>query len=104
MEPLTTSLTVVELVSGALGVAAIIGGIIMKAFVNPIKDDVAGLKGTIKGELEELKESDLDKETRLRVVENKTTEHDVHIGQLITTSERLLTKMDELISSVLSKG
>lgn len=90
MEPLTTTLTLVEIISGALGVAAIIGGVLMRAYVKPIQDEV-----------EDLKVSDLDKETRLRVVEIKTTEHDIHIGQLITTSERLLGKMDELLASLL---
>lgn len=90
MEPLTTTLTLVEIISGALGVAAIIGGVLMRAYVKPIQDEV-----------EDLKISDLDKETRLRVVEIKTTEHDIHIGQLITTSERLLGKMDELLASLL---
>lgn len=92
MEPLTTSLTVIELVSGALGVAAIVGGILMKAYLGPIQEDV-----------DDLKASDTDKESRLRIVESKTTEHDIHIGQLITTSERLLTKMDELLDRIVTK-
>lgn len=84
-------LTIIEIVVGALSIAAIVGGILMKAFVNPIQDEV-----------NDLKEADADKETRLRVVETKTTEHDIHIGQLIQTSERLLVKMDEVINGFAS--
>jgi hypothetical protein len=80
-------LTIIEIIVGALSIAGIVGGILMKAFVSPIGDRVA-----------ELEEADQDKETRLRIVETKTTEHDVHIGTLISTSERLLVKMDELMS------
>lgn len=82
-------LTIVEIIVGALSIAATVGGILMKAFVSPLRDDV-----------DDLKEADQDKETRLRVVETKTTEHDVHIGTLISTSERLLVKMDELMGKL----
>lgn len=92
MEPLTTSLTLIEIIGGALSIAAVVGGILMKAFVKPIQDDVLALQ-----------ESSLDKETRLRIVENKTTEHDIHISQLILTSERLLNKMDEFMSMMISR-
>lgn len=85
MEPLV----IIEIIVGALSIAAIVGGVLMKAFVNPIKDEV-----------NDLKEADADKETRLRIVETKTTEHDIHIGTLITTSERLLVKMDELMGKL----
>lgn len=95
MEPLTTSLTVIELVSGALGVAAIIGGVIMKVINSKVADVVE--------DVQELQESDADKEKRLRIVETKATEHDVHIGQLITTSERLLDKMDTLVGLMLGQ-
>lgn len=88
-------ITIVEIIVGALSIAGIVGGILMKAFVNPIQDEV-----------NDLKEADQDKETRLRIVETKTTEHDVHITTLISTSERVIVKMDELmnrLASVLSK-
>lgn len=85
MEPLT----IIEIVVGALSIAGIVGGILMKAFVSPIQDEV-----------NDLKEADQDKETRLRIVETKTVEHDVHIGTLVSTSERLLVKMDELMSKL----
>lgn len=85
MEPLT----LIEIVVGALSIAGIVGGILMKAFVGPIEDRV-----------NDLEEAETDKETRLRIVETKTTEHEVHIGALITTSERLLTKMDELMGKL----
>lgn len=85
MEPLT----IIEIIVGALSIATIVGGVLMKAFVNPLKADV-----------DDLKEADADKETRLRIVETKTTEHDIHIGTLITTSERLLVKMDELMGKL----
>lgn len=80
-------ITIVELVVGALSIAGIVGGILMKAFVSPIQDEV-----------NDLKDADQDKETRLRIVETKTTEHDVHITTLISTSERVIVKMDELMS------
>lgn len=80
-------LTLVEIGLGALSIAGIVGGILMKAFVSPIQDEV-----------NDLKEADQDKEHRLRIVETKTIEHDVHIGTLISTSERLLVKMDELMN------
>lgn len=92
MEPLTTSLTLIEIVGGALSIAAVVGGILMKAFVDPLKDDVTSLQ-----------ESTQDQETRLRIVENKTTEHDIHISQLISTSERLLHKMDEFMTVLISR-
>lgn len=85
MEPLT----VIELIVGALSIATVVGGILMKAFVNPIKEEV-----------NDLREADADKETRLRKVEIQTTEHAVHISTLVTTSERLLSKMDELLSTI----
>ncbi len=85
MEPLT----LIEIVVGALSIAGIVGGILMKAFVGPIEDRV-----------NDLEEAETDKETRLRIVETKTTEHEVHIGALITTSEQLLTKMDELMGKL----
>lgn len=85
MEPLT----IIEIIVGALSIATIVGGVLMRAFVKPIRDEV-----------DDLKEADADKETRLRIVETKTTEHEVHIGTLISTSERLLVKMDELMSTI----
>lgn len=88
-------ITIVEIIVGALSIAGIVGGILMKAFVSPIQDEV-----------NDLKEADSDKETRLRIVETKTTEHDVHISTLISTSERVIVKMDELmnrLANVLSK-
>lgn len=85
MEPLT----LIEIVVGALSIAGIVGGILMKAFVTPIRDEV-----------NDLKEADQDKETRLRIVETKTVEHDVHISTLVSTSERLLVKMDELMGKL----
>lgn len=85
MEPLT----LIEIVVGALSIAGIVGGILMKAFVGPIEDRV-----------NDLEEADTDKETRLRIVETKTIEHDVHISTLVATSERLLVKMDELLGKI----
>lgn len=82
-------LTVTELLVGALSIATIVGGILMRAFVNPIKDEV-----------NDLKEADTDKEKRLRKVETQTTVHAVHISTLVSTSERLLNKMDELVSAI----
>ena len=82
-------LTVIELIVGALSIATVVGGILMKAFVVPIKEEV-----------NDLREADADKETRLRKVEMQTTEHAVHINTLVTTSERLLSKMDELLSTI----
>lgn len=85
MEPLT----IIELVVGALSIASIVGGILMKAFVGPM--------GT---RIDDLEEASQDKETRLRIVETKTVEHDVHISTLVSTSERLLVKMDELMGTI----
>lgn len=93
MEPLSTSLTLIELIGGALSIAAVVGGILMKAFVNPVKDDVNALQANT-----------IDQESRLRVVEYKTTEHDIHISQLISTSERLLNKMDEVMTVFMSRS
>lgn len=87
MEPLT----IIEIVVGALSIAGIVGGILMKAFVSPIQEEV-----------NDLKEADTDKETRLRIVETKTTEHEIHISTLVSTSERLLVKMDELMGKLTS--
>jgi hypothetical protein len=92
MEPLTTSLTLIEIVGGALSIAAVVGGILMKAFIKPLQDELIALQ-----------DDTTDHEGRLRYVENKTTEHDVHISQLISTSERLLTKMDQYMTVLMSR-
>ncbi|AHK11878.1 hypothetical protein CHOED_018 [Vibrio phage CHOED] len=84
-------LTIIEIIVGALSIAGIVGGILMKAFVSPIREEV-----------NDLKDADQDKETRLRIVETKTTEHDIHISTLVATSERLLVKMDELMGRLVT--
>lgn len=85
MEPLT----LVQIVVGALSIATIVGGILMKAFVNPISKRA-----------DEIENVQQDQETRLRVVEKVTTEHDVHIEVLTTAVEKLVASMADVTGSI----
>lgn len=80
--------TVISAVVGAtVTLSVAVGGLLLRAFVNPLKN---------RSELNV--EVSKDHEERIRKLENTSSEHGVHLANLLVAVDRLVNKIDELVS------
>jgi hypothetical protein len=76
-----------------LTVVGALGSLLLKAFLNPVKQQATLSEGIMK-----------DHEERLRNLENQGAVHSVHLENLMKAVERLVSKIDELVSYEKSRG
>lgn len=80
--------TVISAVVGTtMAVTTAIGGLLLKAYVNPVKQNTEANSMIIR-----------DHEDRLRHLESKAAAHDIHLENLMKAVDRLVNKIDELVS------
>lgn len=70
-----------------------VGSLLMKAFLNPVKQQATLSEAVMK-----------DHEERLRNLENQGAVHSVHLENLMKAVERLVSKIDELVTYEKSRG
>jgi hypothetical protein len=68
-------------------VTGALGSLLLKAFINPVHQQVLSIEGFMK-----------DHEDRLRNLENQSAAHSIHLENLMKAVDRLVTKIDELVS------
>lgn len=73
--------------AGVVTVAVAVGSILLKAFVYPIKQKTE-LNATFMK----------DHEERIRHLEGQASAHSIHLENLMKAVDRLVTKIDELVS------
>lgn len=81
-------LSVISAVVGtSVSLTGAVGGLLLKAYINPVKQ---------KAELNEKIMSTY--EERLRHLETQTAAHSIHLDNLMKAVDRLIDKIDELVS------
>ncbi len=68
-------------------VVGAVGSLLLKAYVNPVKQQVLSIEDLMK-----------DNEDRLRYLENQSSAHSIHLENLMKAVDRLVNKIDELVS------
>lgn len=83
-------------ISAVVGLTVTVGGalgsLLLKAYVNPVKAQVTLVEATMK-----------EHDDRIRDVENQGSIHSIHLENLMKAVDRLVTKIDELVSVERSK-
>jgi len=87
MFEVVAALSWLELTVAGLSVLAVIGGLMNRAFIKPLKE-----------EIDDLKVNHDDQEVRLRVVEKTQAEHGVEISTVKDLTMKLVDRMDKLIA------
>lgn len=87
MFEVVAALSWLELTVAGLSILAVIGGLMNRAFIKPLK-----------AEIDDLKVNHDDQEVRLRVVEKTQAEHGVEISTVKDLTMKLVDRMDKLIS------
>lgn len=87
MLELVAALSWLELIVAGLSILAVVGGLMNRAFIKPLKEDIDSLKDDHK-----------DQEIRLRVVEKIQVEHGVEISTVKDLTMKLVDRMDKLIA------
>lgn len=64
-----------------------VGSLLLKAFLNPVKQQATLSEGMMK-----------DHEDRLRQLEHQNAVHSIHLENLMKAVDRLVSKIDELVS------
>lgn len=74
-------------------VVGALGSLLLKAFLNPVKQQATLSEGIMK-----------DHEERLRHLENQNAVHSIHLENLMKAVDRLVSKIDELVSYEKTRG
>jgi hypothetical protein len=105
--------TVSALIGACVLLTSAVGGLLMKAFINPVKVKTERNHDTLQDHesrlrLAEKSISNYDKSTetntlsdhdvRLRTLENSISAHEVQMGSLLKAVDQLVTKIDLLIA------
>ncbi len=81
-----------ELTAAGLSILVVIGGVMKRAFLTPVQDDVDELR------------DELDKQSqRLRTVENTQAKHGVEISTVKDVALKLVDRMDKLLEALSHK-
>lgn len=81
-----------ELTAASLSILAVVGGLMNRAFLKPLKE-----------EIDNLSEQQESTETRLRVVEKTQAEHGVEISTVKEVAMKLVDRMDKILTHFTSK-
>lgn len=79
--------TVSAIVAATITVTSAIGGLLLRAFVNPVKVKTEANDKVIK-----------DHEERIRDLESMTSAHTIHLENLMKAVDKLVDKIDALIT------
>jgi len=81
-----------ELTAAGLSILAVVGGLMNRAFLKPLKEEIDDLKGTQD-----------EHDTRLRQVEKTQAEHGVEISTVKEVAMKLVDRMDKILDRFTSK-
>ena len=81
-----------ELAAAGLSILAVIGGLMNRAFLKPLKEEIDDIKDTLD-----------EKETRLRSVEKTQAEHGVEINTVKEVAMKLVDRMDKILDRFTDK-
>lgn len=79
------------IVGATVVLAGAVGGLLVRAYITPLKNK---LEATIKAS----EEKDKDHEGRLRHLESTTSEHNIHLENLMKAVDKLVDKIDILVT------
>lgn len=82
-----------DMIVPGLTILSVIGGILVKAYISPLKADI-----------QQLQEDHDDQEVRLRVVEKTQAEHGVEISTVKEVTMKLVDRVDALITVLSDKN
>lgn len=97
-------LMIIEILGGALSIAAIIGTVLMKAYVNPIQTDVDDVSEDFTEHKQLQTEVNRDVSTRLASLELGQERHETQLGTLIATCDRVCGRVDELVTVLIKRS
>lgn len=76
----------------SLSVVGAVGGLLIKAFISPVETQAMNNKDHLQ---------DLD--TRVRHLENQTSEHSIQLETVVKSVDRLIGKMDSLVTLIVER-
>lgn len=79
--------TVSAIIGASVALTTAVGGILLKAFVNPVKTKTEANSMTTQ-----------DHEDRLRHLESQASQHSIHLENLMKAVDKLVDKIDVLVS------
>jgi hypothetical protein len=92
MLEVVAALSWLEIAVAVISILAAIGGLMNRAFIKPLKEDI-----------EDLKENHEDQETRLRTVEYTQAAHGIEITTVKEVAMKLVDRMDKILDRFTSK-
>lgn len=87
-ELITMDLAVLSaVVAASVALSGALGGLLLRAFIKPLESKMEQNRMVAK-----------DHEERIRFLETQGSEHSIHLGNIMKAVDRLVNKIDELVS------